>query len=162
MPLSKICAYLAHGNYRLMAQIFSLFYKVHFMKNQEKDKSRADQQNQPGIPAKNTEQLQGRSIVNTGSTTQGGSDHGQGSSQLGSQAYKQGEKKNTGANYDNEKENPDKNPDPRKTQQSGYSSEPERQETKKEQENMHNERNQNDLNADQQQNENTRQNESNK
>lgn len=121
-----------------------------------------DKQNHRSKPEKGTEQNQGRSIVNTGSTVQGGPDYGQGSSHLGSRAYKQGEKKNEGANYGNEKEKPDKSTDPRKTQQSGYSSEPERQETKKEQEHMHNERNQEDLNADQQQNENTRQNESNK
>lgn len=136
------------------------------MKNKDKDSS-LDKKDQPGTPAKNTEQNQGRSKVNTGSTVQGGPDYGQGSSHLGSrQAYKQGEKKNEGANYGTRNENPDKNPDknadPHKTQQSGYSSEPERQETKKEQEHMHSERNQEDLNADQQQNENTRQNESNK
>jgi len=131
------------------------------MKKQDKEIG-LDRQNQQGTPEKDTEQNQGHSIVKTGSTVQGGPNYGQGSSHLGSQAYKQGETKNAGANYGNEKEEPDKNGDPHKTQQSGYSSEPERQETKKEQEHMHSERNQEDLNADQQQNENTHQNESNK
>lgn len=38
-----------------------------------------------------------------GTTTQGGSDFGQGSMQLGKQANKQGSEKNTGSNYANER-----------------------------------------------------------
>jgi hypothetical protein len=45
---------------------------------------------------------QGRPKYHTGSTTQGGSNHGQGSMQLGADANKQGSEKNRGANYDNE------------------------------------------------------------
>jgi hypothetical protein len=45
---------------------------------------------------------QGRPKYSTGTTTQGGSNHGQGSMQLGQDAYKQGSKKSNGANYDNE------------------------------------------------------------
>lgn len=40
--------------------------------------------------------------IHPGSTVQGGSNFGQGSSQLGKQAIKQGEEKNDGANYANE------------------------------------------------------------
>lgn len=45
---------------------------------------------------------QGRPQVRTGSTTQGGSDFGQGSMHLGSHANRQGAEKNEGSNYDNE------------------------------------------------------------
>ena len=40
--------------------------------------------------------------IHPGSTTQGGSNFGQGSSQLGKKALHQGEKKSDGSSYDNE------------------------------------------------------------
>ena len=43
-----------------------------------------------------------RASFYTGSTTQGGSDFGQGSHQLGNKSFKQGQEKNDGSNYDNE------------------------------------------------------------
>ncbi len=43
-----------------------------------------------------------RASFHPGSTTQGGSDFGQGSHQLGKKSLKQGEEKNDGSNYDNE------------------------------------------------------------
>ena len=43
-----------------------------------------------------------RAEIHPGSTTQGGSNFGQGSSQLGKKSIHQGEVKNDGANYDNE------------------------------------------------------------
>jgi hypothetical protein len=43
-----------------------------------------------------------RASIHPGSTTQGGSDHGQGSSQLGKKALKQGSEKGKGSNYENE------------------------------------------------------------
>ena len=45
---------------------------------------------------------QGKASFLPSSTTQGGSNHGQGSSSLGGDAYHQGDAKNVGANYDNE------------------------------------------------------------
>jgi hypothetical protein len=45
---------------------------------------------------------QGKPIYKTGSTTQGGSNFGQGSMELGPDSYKQGSVKNKGANYKNE------------------------------------------------------------
>ena len=45
---------------------------------------------------------QRKPVVNTGSTTQGGSNFGQGSMELGSKSNKQGARKNKGSNYDNE------------------------------------------------------------
>ena len=43
-----------------------------------------------------------RAEIHPGSTTQGGSNFGQGSSQLGKKAIYQGEEKTDGASYDNE------------------------------------------------------------
>jgi len=43
-----------------------------------------------------------RASIHPGSTTQGGSDFGQGSSQLGKKSLKQGSEKGKGSNYDNE------------------------------------------------------------
>ena len=43
-----------------------------------------------------------RAEIHPESTTQGGSNFGQGSSQLGKKSLHQGEEKNDGANYDNE------------------------------------------------------------
>lgn len=45
---------------------------------------------------------QGRTSFHSGSTTQGGSNYGQGSHHLGGEAYHQGDTSNTGTNYDNE------------------------------------------------------------
>ena len=45
-----------------------------------------------------------RASEHPGSTIQGGSDFGQGSSQLGKKAIHQGEKKNDGSDYKNESE----------------------------------------------------------
>jgi|GEM_PF-2246617 len=45
---------------------------------------------------------QGRAAVTTGSTTQGGSNYGQGSSHLGGESIRQGHAQNAGANYENE------------------------------------------------------------
>lgn len=45
---------------------------------------------------------QGRASYHTGSTTQGGSNFGQGSHQLGGESYHQGDVANRGSNYDNE------------------------------------------------------------
>ena len=45
---------------------------------------------------------QGRAEFKTGSTTQAGSNYGQGSSHLGGESYQQGDSSNTGSNYDNE------------------------------------------------------------
>ena len=42
-------------------------------------------------------------VSHHGSTTQGGSDFGQGSSYLGSESYKQGSEGNSGSNYENER-----------------------------------------------------------
>ena len=57
----------------------------------------------------------GRAIYHTGSTTQGGSNYGQGSSQLDSGAYKQGDTRRAGSNYQDETSIPNKirnnNPD---------------------------------------------------
>ena len=44
----------------------------------------------------------GQASYRTGSTTQGGSNHGQGSMHLGGESYQQGDAKNAGANYGNE------------------------------------------------------------
>ena len=41
-------------------------------------------------------------IPKQGATTQGGSNHGQGSMHLGGNAYRQGSEKNNGSSYDNE------------------------------------------------------------
>jgi hypothetical protein len=43
-----------------------------------------------------------KSNIHPGSTTQGGSNFGQGSSQLGKKAIHQGEEKSDGSSYDNE------------------------------------------------------------
>jgi hypothetical protein len=45
---------------------------------------------------------QGRAAHSTGSTTQGGSNYGQGSSHLGGESYQQGHTSNSGTNYGNE------------------------------------------------------------
>lgn len=47
--------------------------------------------------------MQGAAANHPSSTTQGGSDYGQGSSQLDSKSYEQGAAKNNGSNYSNEK-----------------------------------------------------------
>ena len=46
---------------------------------------------------------QGRATYKHSSTTQAGSDFGQGSSNLGPESYKQGSEKNEGSNYENER-----------------------------------------------------------
>jgi len=43
-----------------------------------------------------------RSKIHPGSTTQGGSNFGQGSSQLGKKSFNQGSKSGKGSNYENE------------------------------------------------------------
>jgi len=43
-------------------------------------------------------------VKNPSTTTQGGSNHGQGSMQLGGEAYKQGSEKSDGSNYANEQD----------------------------------------------------------
>ena len=45
---------------------------------------------------------QGRASFITGTTTGGGSNHGQGSSHLGTDSYRQGDTRNAGSNYSNE------------------------------------------------------------
>jgi hypothetical protein len=52
------------------------------------------------------DQTQGKKIIHHGSATQGGSNFGQGSSHLGSDANKQGSVSGRGSNYDNEKDTP--------------------------------------------------------
>lgn len=47
---------------------------------------------------------QGKPEFHPGTTTQGGSNHGQGSIALGADANKQGSEKNEGSNYENEQD----------------------------------------------------------
>jgi hypothetical protein len=55
-------------------------------------------------PVKVKEDRPSRADFHHGSTTQGGSNYGQGSNDLDKHALKQGSEKNAGANYDNEKQ----------------------------------------------------------
>jgi len=50
-----------------------------------------------------TEDKPSKATFHTGSTTQGGSNFGQGSMQLGKEGNKQGSESNSGSNYGNEK-----------------------------------------------------------
>lgn len=91
---------------------------------------------------------QGRSAFSAGTTAQGGTNFGQGSSQLGGQVYKQGDTANAGSNYGNESgrlanvSQPD-SPTGDKKQgggAAGYDPNREQQEINKEREDMNNER----------------------
>jgi len=62
-------------------------------------KSKHHQKTEPEHPGDGS---QGRAGIHTGSTTQGGSNFGQGSHFLDNDAHKQGADKGSGANYDNE------------------------------------------------------------
>jgi hypothetical protein len=62
-----------------------------------KGKEQGDNENDSAFTA------QGKPVVHTGSTTQGGSNFGQGSMHLGSQSYRQGSQKNEGSNYEDER-----------------------------------------------------------
>lgn len=69
------------------------------MKQEDKDKKIRkphDYEEQPS---------QGRADFNHSDTTQGGSNYGQGSGDLGPEVYDQGQVKNEGSNYANERKN---------------------------------------------------------
>jgi hypothetical protein len=84
---------------------------------------------------------QGRSSFSKSSTTQGGSDYGQGSSQLaGSEAYKQGSAENAGSNYGNESRGLGSVGNKQQGGGGGYDAGREQQEINKEREEMHKER----------------------
>ncbi|XZF14390.1 hypothetical protein ACTHGU_21620 [Chitinophagaceae bacterium MMS25-I14] len=72
------------------------------LKEENKNDSRKEMDNMQEDAARKGEQ--GQASYAPGSTTQGGSYYGQGTSDLGpdNDAYKQGSEKNKGANYDNE------------------------------------------------------------